>query len=77
MPATRQPPAVIRRDAHPAPNPEPHHPPPTGARAPARRAAGIDWFRFWVQMAIAAVVFNIVAALVAWYFVLPRLHPPH
>ena len=36
---------------------------------------GINWFRFWVQMAIAALIFNIVAGLVTWFFIFPKLHP--
>lgn len=43
--------------------------------APQRRVSAINWHRFWIQMAIAAVVFNIVAGIVTWYFIFPRLHP--
>jgi|GEM_PF-2766524 len=37
--------------------------------------AGFNWFRFWVRVAIAVLVFNILAAIVTWYFIFPRLHP--
>jgi len=36
---------------------------------------GINWFRFWMQMLVAMLVFNIIAGLVTWFFVFPRLHP--
>jgi len=28
-------------------------------------------------MAIAAFVFNVLAGIVTWYYILPKLHPPH
>ncbi|HYA65282.1 MAG TPA: hypothetical protein VEE84_01240 [Burkholderiaceae bacterium] len=36
---------------------------------------GINWFRFWMQMLVAMLIFNIIAGLVTWYFIFPRLHP--
>jgi hypothetical protein len=36
-----------------------------------------DWLRFWIRTAIAVVAFNIVAGLVTWYLIFPRLHPSH
>jgi len=27
-----------------------------------------------MQMLVAVVVFNVIAAIVAWFFILPRLH---
>ena len=50
----------------------------SGAQMPARSAArksGINWFRFWMQMLVALVFFNIVAGLVTWFFIFPKLHP--
>ena len=46
-------------------------------RAPAASAPrrGINWFRFWMQMLIAMLVFNLIAGFVTWYFIFPRLHP--
>jgi hypothetical protein len=41
----------------------------------APRRSGINWFRFWIQMAVAMLVFNIVAGLATWYFIFPHLHP--
>jgi len=38
---------------------------------------GINWFRFWMQMVLAAIAFNIVAGLVTWFFVFPHLFPAH
>jgi hypothetical protein len=46
-----------------------------GRRAPAR--SGFNWFRFWMQMLAAMIVFNIVAGLLTWYYIFPRLHPTH
>jgi hypothetical protein len=54
---------------------------PAGPGAPsaagAGRPRGINWFRFWMQMLAAMVVFNIIAGLVTWYYIFPRLHPAH
>jgi hypothetical protein len=45
-----------------------------GGRAGGGAVAGkIDWFRFWRDMAIAALVFNVVAGLVTWYYIFPLL----
>jgi len=45
---------------------------PSPASEPKR---GINWFRFWMQMLLAMLAFNIIAGLVTWYFIFPRLHP--
>jgi len=45
----------------------------TTAGAPPRRS--INWFRFWMQMLVAMLVFNVIAGFVTWYFIFPRLHP--
>ncbi len=47
---------------------------PAGASKSAPQD-GFNWFRFWVRVAVAALAFNVVAALVTWYFVFPKLHP--
>ncbi len=49
----------------------------TPGRASKRSSAKVNWYRFWVQMAIAALAFNILAGLVTWYFIFPKLFPPH
>ncbi len=36
---------------------------------------GVNWFRFWMQMLIAVLVFNVIAGLVTWFFIFPKLHP--
>jgi hypothetical protein len=41
-----------------------------------QRHGGIDWKRFWIRMILAAVAFNVLAALVTWLVIFPRLHPP-
>jgi len=46
---------------------------PTGGTAAQRK--GINWFRFWMQMLVAVLVFNIIAGLVTWFFIFPKLHP--
>jgi hypothetical protein len=51
--------------------------PSTRGRAPARATDKINWYRFWVQMAIAALAFNVLAGLLTWYFIFPKLFPPH
>jgi hypothetical protein len=35
----------------------------------------MNWFRFWIQILIAMMVFNVIAGLVTWYFIFPHLHP--
>jgi hypothetical protein len=37
------------------------------------RKKGFDWAGFLIESAIAIVVFNIIAGIVTWYFILPRL----
>ncbi|HXW65248.1 MAG TPA: hypothetical protein VEK74_09205 [Burkholderiaceae bacterium] len=46
---------------------------PTQGAAGQRK--GINWFRFWMQMLVAVLVFNIIAGLVTWFFIFPKLHP--
>jgi len=38
------------------------------------RTAG-QWYRFWKRMLLSALVFNVVAGLVTWFFLFPRLFP--
>ncbi len=45
---------------------------PRSPAAPRR----MNWLRFWIQMGIAMVVFNIIAAVVTAVFIFPHLHPP-
>jgi len=40
-------------------------------KAPPKR--GFNWAGFLIESAIAIAIFNIVAAIVTWYFILPRL----
>jgi hypothetical protein len=52
-----------------------------GRTAPAAAATGslprrrINWFRFWVQMLVAVLVFNVCAGAITWFFIFPHLHP--
>ena len=46
---------------------------PTPVAGAPRR---MNWVRFWIQMGIAMLVFNIVAAFITAVFILPHLHPP-
>lgn len=46
-----------------------------GEAAPGGAGAQFDWKRFWVRSLIAVFIFNILAGLVTWYFIFPRLHP--
>jgi len=41
------------------------------AKAPRKR--GFNWAGFLIESAIAIAIFNIVAGIVTWYFILPRL----
>jgi hypothetical protein len=41
----------------------------------APRNQGIDWKAFLIKAAIGIAVFNLIAALVTWFFVMPRLRP--
>ncbi len=46
----------------------------SGGRVGGRAVAGKpDWFRFWRDMVIAALGFNVVAGLVTWYYIFPVL----
>ncbi len=47
------------------------------ASATAPRRPGINWSRFWIQMLVAMMVFNVIAGLVTWFFIFPHLHPAH
>ena len=49
---------------------------PRGNAAQRQTRTGVNWFRFWIQMLVAMMVFNIIAGLVTWYFIFPHLHPP-
>ncbi len=53
----------------------PAHRRPAAPPARSLRGGGINWFRFWMQMLAAMLVFNVLAALVTWFFILPHLHP--
>ena len=44
---------------------------------PARGKSDINWFRFWMRMLVAMIVFNVVAGLFTWYVLFPKLHPVH
>jgi hypothetical protein len=45
------------------------------ATAPSK--SSFNWFRFWTQMLAAMIAFNVVAGLITWYYIFPRLHPAH
>jgi hypothetical protein len=42
-------------------------------REQPRRRKAVNWLRFWIEVLIAMVVFNVIAALVTWLFILPKL----
>lgn len=48
----------------PSQDPQQNHPRPA-----------FDWKRYWIRAALWALAFNIVAVLVTWLWILPRLHP--
>lgn len=39
----------------------------------ARNRKAVNWLRFWIEVLIAIVAFNVIAAIITWLFVLPRL----
>jgi hypothetical protein len=43
------------------------------SREQPRRRKAVNWLRFWIEVLIAMVVFNVIAALVTWLFILPKL----
>lgn len=45
----------------------------TAKRGEVRPKKGFNWAGFLIESAIAIAIFNIVAAIVTWYFILPRL----
>jgi hypothetical protein len=58
--------------------PEPSPRPSAGKRREKEkvqtpRKKGFNWAGFLIESAIAIVVFNIIAAIVTWVFILPRL----
>lgn len=48
-------------------------PNPSPASGRREKRKGFNWAGFLIESAIAILVFNIIAAIVAWYFILPRL----
>jgi hypothetical protein len=40
-----------------------------------RVVSTFPWKRFLIQSLIAMAVFNVIAGLVTWYFIFPRLFP--
>jgi len=54
-----------------------NRPSPASGRAEKGRAAprkkGFNWAAFLIESAIAITVFNIIAGIATWYFILPRL----
>lgn len=45
--------------------------------APGSRpnTGAFDWRRFWIRSLLAALAFNVVAALVTWFWIFPHLFP--
>jgi hypothetical protein len=37
------------------------------------RKKGFNWRSFLIESIIAIVIFDVIAAIVTWYFILPRL----
>ncbi|MGO8856707.1 MAG: hypothetical protein ACLPTF_15025 [Steroidobacteraceae bacterium] len=38
---------------------------------PPSRKKDFDWKRFLIRSAIAIAIFNVIAGIVTWYFILP------
>jgi hypothetical protein len=43
--------------------------------AATRTRTRVNWARFWIQSAVLAVAFNVLAGLGTWYWIFPRLFP--
>ena len=47
----------------------------TDGRTNGRKNPGeFNWVKFWIEMGIYALIFNIVAGLITWYYIFPKLH---
>jgi hypothetical protein len=46
-------------------------------RASERPQLAGFWYRFWKRMLWSALAFNVVAGLVTWFVLFPRLFPGH
>ncbi len=46
---------------------------PQGSNSAQAGKRKFNWARFLIESAIAIAVFNIIAGIVTWYFILPRL----
>jgi hypothetical protein len=44
-------------------------------RAAPQVHPAFNWTRFWIQSAVTVLVFNVVAGLMTWYWLFPRLFP--
>jgi hypothetical protein len=44
-------------------------------RAAPQSHPAFDWTRFWIHSAVTVIVFNVMAGLITWYWILPRLFP--
>jgi hypothetical protein len=56
----------------------PGHPARSASQGPAARPTdGFNWFRFWMRVLVAMIAFNVLAGLLTWYVIFPRLHPAH
>lgn len=41
---------------------------------PAKGLAPFNWKKFWIEVGVYVLIFNIVAGLITWYFIFPKLH---
>jgi len=39
------------------------------------KPAPFNWKRYWIRSALWMLAFNILAFVLAWFFILPHLHP--
>ena len=39
-----------------------------------KKPGDFDWVKFWIEMGIYGLIFNIVAGLITWYYLFPKLH---
>lgn len=46
----------------------------TRSNGKQKNPGAFNWVKFWIEMGIYALIFNIVAGLITWYYIFPKLH---
>jgi hypothetical protein len=43
--------------------------------AAPRAVAPFNWARFWIRSAVSVILFNVIAGVLTWVWIFPRLFP--